>query len=42
MAAHDQGFAQSLWMASGLHGRRDHEDIVQGGQTFDLIDRFLW
>jgi uncharacterized sulfatase len=42
MAAHDQGFKESLWMASGLYGRRDDEDIVQARQEFDPIDRFLW
>jgi arylsulfatase A-like enzyme len=42
MAAHDQGFAESLWMASGLYGRRDDEDIIQARQKFDPIDRFLW
>lgn len=42
MAARDQGFAQSLCMVSGLYRRRDNEDIVQVGQTFDPIARFLW
>ena len=27
MAAHDQGFAESLLMASGLYGRRDVQVI---------------
>ena len=42
MAAHDQGFAESLLMASGLYGRRDDETVIQARQDFDPIDRFLW
>ena len=42
MAAHDQGFAESLLMASGLYGRRDDAEVVQARQDFDPIDRFLW
>jgi uncharacterized sulfatase len=42
MAPHDQGFAESILMASGLYGRRDDEDIIQARQEFDPIDRFLW
>ena len=42
MAAHDQGFAESLLMASGLYGRRDDESVIQARQDFDPIDRFLW
>lgn len=42
MAPHDQGFAESLLMASGLYGRRDDADIIQARQAFDPIDRFLW
>ena len=42
MAAHDQGFAESLLMASGLYGRRDDADVIQARQDFDPIDRFLW
>ena len=42
MAAHDQGFAESLLMASGLYGRLDDEDVIQARQDFDPIDRFLW
>jgi arylsulfatase A-like enzyme len=42
MAAHDQGFAESLLMASGLYGRRDDAQVVQARQDFDPIDRFLW
>ena len=42
MAPLDQGFAESILMASGLYGRRDDEDIIQARQEFDPIDRFLW
>ena len=42
MAAHDQGFNESLLMASGLYGRRDDENVIQARQDFDPIDRFLW
>ena len=42
MAAHEQGFAESLLMASGLYGRADDEDVIQARQEFDPIDRFLW
>ena len=42
MSAHDQGFAESLLMASGLYGRRDDEHVIQARQDFDPIDRFLW
>jgi uncharacterized sulfatase len=42
MAAHEQGFAESLLMASGLYGRRDDESVIQARQDFDPIDRFLW
>jgi arylsulfatase A-like enzyme len=42
MAPHDQGFDESLLMASGLHGRRDDKDIIEARQDFDPIDRFLW
>ena len=42
MAAHDQGFDESLLMSSGLYGRRDDEGVVQARQDFDPIDRFLW
>ena len=42
MAAHDQGFAESLLMASGLYGRRDDSSVIQARQDFDPIDRFLW
>jgi len=42
MAPHEQGFAESLLMASGLYGRLDDEDVIQARQDFDPIDRFLW
>ena len=42
MSAHEQGFAESLLMASGLYGRSDDEDVIQARQDFDPIDRFLW
>ena len=42
MAAHDQGFAESLLMASGLYGRKDDSRVIQARQDFDPIDRFLW
>jgi len=42
MAPQDQGFAESLLMASGLYGRLDDENVVQARQDFDPIDRFLW
>ena len=42
MAAHDQGFNESLLMASGLYLPEDHPDVVNSKQDFDPIDRFLW
>ena len=42
MSAHDQGFAESLLMASGLYGRTDDDNVVEARQEFDPIDRFLW
>lgn len=42
MAAHDQGFKESLLMASGLYLPEDHPDVVNSRQDFDPIDRFLW
>lgn len=42
MAAHEQGFAESLLMVSGLYGREDDTEVVQARQDFDPIDRFLW
>ena len=38
MAPHDQGFAESLLMASGLYGRLDDEDIIQASrEDFDAL-----
>lgn len=42
MAPHDQGFDESLLMASGLYLPEDHPDVVNSKQDFDAIDRFLW
>jgi uncharacterized sulfatase len=42
MAAHEQGFDESLLMASGLYLPVDHPDAVNSRQDFDPIDRFLW
>jgi uncharacterized sulfatase len=42
MAPHDQGFEESLLMASGLYLPKDHPDVVNSVQDFDPIDRFLW
>ncbi len=42
MAPQDQGFQESLLMASGLYLPEDHPDVVNSKQDFDPIDRFLW
>jgi uncharacterized sulfatase len=42
MAPEDQGFDESLLMASGLYLPEDHPDVVNSKQDFDPIDRFLW
>jgi arylsulfatase A-like enzyme len=42
MAPQDQGFQESLLMASGLYLPEDHPDVVNSKQDFDRIDRFLW
>jgi len=42
MTPHDQGFDESLLMASGLYLPEDHPDVVNAKQEFDPIDRFLW
>ena len=42
MAPHDQGFDESLLMASGLYLPEDNPDVVNSKQDFDGIDRFLW
>ena len=42
MAPHDQGFDESLLMASGLYLPEDDPGVVNSKQDFDPIDRFLW
>ena len=42
MAAHEQGFDESLLMASGLYLPEDDPNVVNSKQDFDPIDRFLW
>jgi uncharacterized sulfatase len=42
MAPHQQGFDESLLMASMLYLPVDHPDVVNSMQDFDPIDRFLW
>jgi uncharacterized sulfatase len=42
MAPHEQGFDESLTMASGLYLPEDHPDVVNSKQDFDPIDVFLW
>jgi len=42
MAPHEQGFDESLLMASGLYLPADHPEVVNAPLTFDPIDRFLW
>lgn len=42
MAAHEQGFDQSLLMASGLYLPEDDPNVVNAKLDFDPIDRFLW
>jgi uncharacterized sulfatase len=42
MGAHEQGFDESLLMASGLYLPADDPDAVNSKQDFDPIDRFLW
>ena len=42
MAPHEQGFEQSLLMASGLFLPEDHPDVVNAKLDFDPIDQFLW
>jgi uncharacterized sulfatase len=38
----DQGFDDSLLMASGLFLPEDHREVVNAYLPFDPIDRFLW
>ena len=42
MAPHEQGFDQSLLMASGLFLPEDHPNVVNAKLDFDPIDQFLW
>ena len=42
MAAHQQGFDQSLLMASGLFLPEDDPNVVNAKVPFDPIDQFLW
>ena len=42
MAPHEQGFDESLLMASGLYLPVDDPNVVNSRQDFDPIDRFLW
>ena len=42
MAPHDQGFDESLLMASGMYLPKDHPYVVNSMQDFDPIDQFLW
>ena len=42
MAAHEQGFDESLLMASGLYLPEDHPNVVNAKLDFDPIDQFLW
>lgn len=42
MAAHQQGFDESLLMANGLYLPVDDPNVVNARQDFDPIDRFLW
>ncbi|MFK7977569.1 MAG: sulfatase-like hydrolase/transferase [Halioglobus sp.] len=42
MAAHQQGFDDSLLMASGLYLPEDDPNVVNAKLAFDPIDRFLW
>ena len=42
MAPHQQGFDDSLLMASGLYLPEDHPNVVNARPPFDPIDKFLW
>jgi uncharacterized sulfatase len=42
MAPNDQGFDESLLMASGLYLPENDPNVVNSKQDFDPIDRFLW
>jgi len=41
-APEDQGFHESLLMASGMYLPEDDPNVVNSKQDFDPIDRFLW
>ncbi|QFU77905.1 sulfatase [Halioglobus maricola] len=42
MAPHEQGFDESLLMASGLYLPEDDPNVVNARLDFDPIDQFLW
>lgn len=42
MAPRQQGFDESLLMASGMYLPEDSDNVVNAKQDFDPIDRFLW
>ncbi|MFT5711422.1 MAG: arylsulfatase A-like enzyme [Halioglobus sp.] len=42
MAPHQQGFDDSLLMASGLYLPEDDPNVVNAKLSFDPIDKFLW
>jgi arylsulfatase A-like enzyme len=42
MAPEEQGFDESLLMASGLYLPEDDPNVVNAKQDFDPIDQFLW
>lgn len=42
LTPNDQGFDDSLLMASGLYLPEDHPNVVNSKQKFDNIDNFLW
>ncbi|MAE93869.1 MAG: sulfatase [Deltaproteobacteria bacterium] len=42
MSPHEQGFDESLLMASGLYLKKDDPGVVNAKQDFDPIDLFLW
>lgn len=42
MAAHEQGFDESLVLASGKYLPDDDPEVVNSRQDFDPIDKFLW
>ena len=42
MAPHEQGFDQSLLMASALYLPEDDPNVVNAKLEFDPIDQFLW